>query len=145
MLPDLLRPNLVSKEILDKTIYSHGRIPKPIHYVRDRAAKAIALHVYPCFAYLWAECDIGWRSAHPDNAVQVVGIVYSLLVDNRVELVLERLITKAEQSHKLDGVLRHVKRLNDKRCRCDVMWAQRPHPVPAVTCIDRAQVYSLMQ
>jgi len=86
------------------------------------------------FTYLWGEFSIGWRRAQPDNAVQVVFTAFSWLVNDRVQLVLERLTSHAEQSHELDRILRHVQWLDDQRRRCDVMRTQRLHPVPCVTC-----------
>ena len=49
--------------------------------------------------------------------------VNSLLVNDRVQLVLERLITDTEQSDKLDRILGHVQRLDDESGRGDVMRA----------------------
>ena len=59
---------------------------------------------------------------------------HSRLVDDRVQLVLERLAADAEQRHELDRILGHVQRLDDQGRRCDVMRAQRTNPVASVTC-----------
>ena len=87
-------------------------------------------------ANLRTEWGVGGRRAQPDDAVQPVLAVHRLLFNDCVQLVLERLVGHAEQSHELDRILLHVQWLDDQLRRSDVMRAQRPNPVPPVSCID---------
>jgi len=86
--------------------------------------------------YLGSEGRVGGRGALPDDAVESVEAAHGLLVDDGVELVLERVAAAdaAEERHKLDRVLSHVERLYHQRRRRHVVRAQRLYPVPTVAC-----------
>jgi len=91
-----------------------------------------------CLAsYLRTERHIGWRCSQPDNAVQRVQTTLSFLVNDRVQLILEWLVTDAEQRHKLDRIVGLVNWLDDQRGSCDVARTQRPHTVSTVTCSNK--------